>query len=151
MIQDLRVCVGSGYLVTPGTLGAGRPVPASLAILWLLESYRKEGSRGAHQDHTAGTLGGVGAESAGSGPLRGSGDCPSAPERQHDACREQRDPMLAWPGLWRASPASGSSQHGAERNDGLCWLDPHATVGEKVEESERPCLEPMRNPTQEII
>ena len=43
MIQDLRVCVcvcvGSRYLVTQDTLGAERPVPAPITILWLLESY----------------------------------------------------------------------------------------------------------------
>lgn len=55
-------CVGSGYPVTQDTLGAGRPVPAPLAILWLLESYRKERCRGARQDQTAGTSGEVGAE-----------------------------------------------------------------------------------------
>lgn len=49
--------------MTQDTLEAGRPVPAPLAILWLLESYRKESSRGARQDQTAGTSSGeVGAE-----------------------------------------------------------------------------------------
>ena len=155
MIQDLRacVCVCVCWEQVPGdTLGAERPVPAPLAILWLLESYRKERSRGARQDQTARTSGEVGAESSRLRSPAGLGGLPVCTGEAARCLQGAGRPYagLAWP-LESQPSLRELAARGREERRTLCWPDPHATAGEKVEESERPCPEPMRNPTQEII